>query len=138
MEQVYHYHSDIQEIPKIREDLAVVAKKWEIPPSEMGQIKLIIEEIFSNIIRFAYQDQKAHMVEIRLEKEEMTISIEITDDGIPFNPLEHRSTTFADPASMDSGGMGLTLIRTFSDAIRYARAGTLNRLTIVKKIKSKP
>jgi serine/threonine-protein kinase RsbW len=136
MEQLYKYRSLIQEIPTIRKDLTELQSLWSIPNSEMRQIRLIIEEIFSNVIRYAFSDTQEHMVEVQLKKTNDEISIQITDDGIPFNPLEHQPGLSTDPASSVDGGMGLTLIKTFSNSITYERVGNNNQLLITKKIKS--
>ena len=135
MEQLYTYRSQIQEITTIREDLAQLMSSWAIPDSVMRQIRLIIEEIFSNIIRFAFNDNLEHMVEVQLKMIDDQISIQITDDGIPFNPLEYHPETSSDPASSIDEGMGLTLIKTFSNSITYQRGENHNRLLITKKIK---
>ena len=136
MVNVNTYRSDIQEIPRIRKNLSELAALWAIPASELNQIGVILEELFSNIIRFAYEDNLEHQVEIRLLREHNEIFIEIIDDGTPFNPLENRPVRFSDPAASHAGGMGITLIRTFSDSLTYERKSDRNHLVIRKKIKS--
>ena len=136
MEQLYKYRSQIQEIPTIRKNLTELQSLWAIPDSEMRQVRLIIEEIFSNIIRYAFTDTLEHLVQVQLKKVNSEISIQITDDGIPFNPLEYHSGTNSNPASSVDGGMGLTLIKTFSNSITYERVNSNNQLLITKKIKS--
>ena len=136
MEQLYKYRSSIQEIPTIRKDLTELQSLWLIPDSEMRQIRLIIEEIFSNIIRYAFSDLQEHLIHVQLKKVSDEIAIQITDDGIPFNPLEYNQGAITDPASSVDGGMGLTLIKTFSNSITYERVDSKNQLLITKKIKS--
>lgn len=136
MEQTFFYRSEIQEIPSIREDLLRVQTEWSIPDSEMRQIGVMIEEIFSNIIRFAYTDSLDHQVHISLKKDNEDVVIQITDDGIPFNPLEHHPGPVSDPAVSVDSGMGLTLIKTFSNSLSYQRVNHNNQLVITKKIKS--
>jgi anti-sigma regulatory factor (Ser/Thr protein kinase) len=136
MKQSYTYRSEIQEIPAIRNDLAKLQSKWAIPDSEMRQIVVMIEEIFSNILRFAYTDTREHQVQISLEKSDDEILIQIWDDGIPFNPLEHREGPVLDPAQSEDNGMGLTLIKTFSSSLSYERVDAKNHLLITKIIKS--
>ena len=136
MEQLYKYRSQIQEIPTIRKNLTELQSLWAIPDSEMRQVRLIIEEIFSNIIRYAFTDTLEHLVHVQLKKVNSEISIQITDDGIPFNPLEYHPGTNSNPASSVDGGMGLTLIKTFSTSITYERVNSNNQLLITKKIKS--
>ncbi|MEN8203262.1 MAG: ATP-binding protein [Bacteroidota bacterium] len=136
MEQTYTYHSEIQEIPSIRKDLMELQSEWSIPDSEMRQISVMIEEIFSNILRFAYTDSMEHLVRVSLKKSNEDIIIQITDDGIPFNPLAHHPGPVTDPAISVDSGMGITLIKTFSSSINYRRVDQKNHLLITKKIKS--
>lgn len=138
MEKLFQYRSDIQEVALIRQDLTGVVKEWRIPESEMRQIIVIIEELFSNIIRFAFNDNQEHLVEIQLRKDDRIITMIISDDGIPFNPLDYNPVSISDPAASDAGGMGLTLIRAFSDSIKYRRLLNRNHLEITKSIKSNP
>jgi len=134
MVQSFTYSSEIHEIPKIREDLGVLETDWEIPKSKMNQIRVIVEELFSNIVRFAYEDHQDHSIEIKMKKNADMIEIEIIDDGRPFNPLDHSEDPIRDPARVESGGMGLTLVQTFSNKMSYRRIGNKNQLNIEKKI----
>ena len=136
MERIFQYRSDIQEVPLIRKDLAGVVKEWGIPEPEMKQITVIIEELFSNIVRFAFNDNQEHFVEIILRKDDRIITIIVTDDGTPFNPLDYNPVQTSDPAASDTMGMGLTLVRAFSDSIKYHRLLNRNHLEITKSIKS--
>jgi anti-sigma regulatory factor (Ser/Thr protein kinase) len=137
MERSFQYSSHIQEIPRIREDLEFLKTEWAVPESDNKQILVIIEELFSNIVRYAFADKNEHHVGIRLDLRDSHIKIEFIDDGIPFNPLDYELGSPADPATSDAGGMGLTLIRAFSSDIVYQRHGGKNHLTITKKVKSK-
>ena len=134
MEHSFTYNSEIHEIPNIRKDLGMLEAEWEIPKSKMNQIRVIIEELFSNIVRFAYEDQQEHTIELRMNRMEDIVEIVIIDDGIAFNPLEHDNDPLQDPALLNSGGMGLTLVQTFSNKMSYERLGKNNQLRIEKKI----
>jgi serine/threonine-protein kinase RsbW len=137
MNQAFKYRAHIQEIPQIRQDLEFLKEEWGIPKSEIRQILVIIEELFSNIVRYAFEDGEEHTIDIRLGKSENEIEIEIIDDGLDFNPLEYQLEPLTDPATSDAGGMGLTLIQAFSSNISYQRISKKNHLKITKKVKSK-
>jgi anti-sigma regulatory factor (Ser/Thr protein kinase) len=137
MDRAFQYPSHIQEIPQIRIDLEFLKQEWAIPESEIKQILVIIEEIFSNIVRYAFEDKKEHAIDIRLACTENQIEIEIIDDGIAFNPLDYQLVPQSDPATSDAGGMGLTLIRAFSSKISYQRNSGKNHLKITKKVNRK-
>ena len=115
-----------------------LAESWMIPSSETKQITLMVEELFSNIIRFAFGDKGDHQIELQFSKSEGKITLLISDDGIPFNPLEYNPDQLADPASIHDGGMGLSLIKAFADSIEYNREEQKNLLLIQKTIRSRP
>ena len=137
MDRSFQYTSHIQEIPRIRKDLEFLEHEWSIPKSEIRQILVIIEEIFSNIVRYAFEDNHEHLIDIQLGYDESHMEIEIIDDGLAFNPLDYHLEPQSDPANSDAGGMGLTLIRAFSSNISYQRNSEKNHLKITKKVKSK-
>lgn len=134
MEESFRYPSQIHEIPRINADLDELESAWSIPHSKMKQIRVIVEELFSNIVRFAFEDEQEHFIEVRMRKKENLVGIEIIDDGIAFNPLENKHNSNNDPALSESGGMGITLVQTFSNHISYQRVGDKNHLNIEKKI----
>lgn len=133
MQQNFRYSSQIHEIPNIRKDLDMVESSWKIPKTKMKQIRVIVEELFSNIVRFAYDDQKEHFIELNMERMEDRISLEIVDDGIAFNPLE-SADPLHDPAQVETGGMGITLVQTFANKMSYERRADRNHLRIEKRI----
>ena len=137
MSRTFQYRSNIQEIPRIREDFNFLVAEWSLPVSESKQILVIVEEIFSNIVRYAFTDSDEHQVDIKLNRSDGHVEIEIIDDGIEFNPLDYQLGPLEDPAASDTGGMGLTLIRAFSSKISYSRISGKNHLKITKKAKIK-
>ena len=136
MEQHFQYRSIIQEVPGIRKDLSSLKAEWNIPNSEFKQILFIVEELFSNIIRYAFQDTREHLVEVVIKRNAEHIVLEIEDDGIPFDPTSYLPDVNSDPADAHTSGMGLSLVKTFADSITYQRNNQRNCLEIVKSIKS--
>ena len=47
-----------------------------------------MKEILTNIISYGYRDNREHEVKVRLSVQLGEVSVEIEDDGQPFNPLE--------------------------------------------------
>lgn len=114
------------------EDLAQ-AEGW--PPDLIFQIKLVLEEVGTNILNHGHDDGQSHEIEIELTSEADALTIEITDDGRPFDPL-----TDAPPPDLDSaledrapGGLGIHLVRSMMDEVRYRRERDKNRLTVIKR-----
>jgi len=112
-------------------------RDWGVPESEIRQILVIIEELFSNIVRYAFEDSLEHYVDIRILNTGDHLEIEMIDDGIDFNPLEYQTAPSSDPVRFSAGGMGLTLIKAFASSISYRRTSGKNHIFITKKVKSK-
>ena len=98
-------------------------------------IDVAIDELFSNIARYAYAPQTG-MATIRIDvnQELRTVEISFLDAGIPYNPLTHE-----DPVSgltckeRKEGGFGIYIVKKSMDDIRYEYADGYNVTTIVKK-----
>ena len=114
------------------EDLAQ-AEGWR--PDLVFQIKLVLEELGINIVSHGHDDGRSHEIEIELTSNPDVLTIEITDDGRPFDPM-----TDAPPPDLDSvledrpvGGLGIHLVLTMMDEVRYRRKQDKNRLTLIKR-----
>ena len=98
------------------------------------QVNLVLEELWLNVVNHGHEDG-FHEVEIELTSEAESLTIEITDDGKPFNPFNEAPapdvTASLEDRSM--GGLGLHLVRTLMDELRYRREGGRNHLTLVKR-----
>ena len=135
MKKKYQYPTVIQSIASIRNDLEAFAETSGIPESELRQITLVVEELFSKIVRFAFTGKDQQLLEITLSKADREITLEMVDKGEEFNPLETNPEQLMDPASIDEGGMGLSLIKAFCDSISYTREEQKNILLIKKIIR---
>ena len=98
------------------------------------QVNLVLEELWLNVVNHGHEDG-FHEVEIELTSEAESLTVEITDEGKPFNPLNEAPapdvTASLEDRSM--GGLGLHLVRTLMDELRYRREGGRNHLTLVKR-----
>ena len=104
-----------------------------IPLENCMELTLITEEIITNVDKYA--DLPADTtVEVALELDSSGISIQVSDSGTAFNPLEdsQRSTLGADIDSAEIGGLGVHLITQLSDSQDYRRAHGRNILRVVK------
>ena len=100
------------------------------------QIDVAIDELFGNIIHYAYGEAEGDAT-VRFEMDEGTRMAAITfvDQGVPFNPLEQSEpdvTLSAEERSI--GGLGIFLVRKTMDAVEYRYEDGCNILTIRKQI----
>ena len=88
----------------------------------LASVELVLEEAISNTLRYGYEDDTSHTIDIDLQIDLDEIQVLIVDDGKPFDPLEGDAVLL--PDSLDDaqvGGLGLLMIRNTASRMSYER-----------------
>ena len=94
-------------------------------------LQLCLEEAVVNVISYGFEPDSEHDVRIAVWRDGGIVRAEITDDGMPFDPLaQELPERPGDLGSAQIGGLGIKLMRNFASNIAYQRAGSSNRLTL--------
>lgn len=107
-----------------------------IAPKARLQVMIAVEEIYINIVSYAYTVSGGEVeVECSFTKESDSITITFIDSGTPYNPLEKKNpdTTLASE-DREIGGLGIYLVKKSMDKVLYEFKNDKNRLTIIKNI----
>ena len=88
------------------------------------------DEVLSNIVRYS----GASNLTFSCGKQNGLLCVSFTDDGIPFDPAAEE-TKVKDFDLLDSGGMGLSLIRQSAASLQYERKNEQNILTLFFSLK---
>lgn len=100
------------------------------------QIDVAIDELFSNIARYAYNPETGPAtVIVDVENDPLAVVITFIDKGKPFDPLSQKDpdiTLGADDRKI--GGLGVFLVKKTMDDVNYEYKEGKNILTIKKKI----
>ena len=109
---------------------------YDCPIKGRVQINVAIDEIFSNISRYAYgAGQGDATVSIEVEAQPLRVILTFSDHGVPFNPLEKAAPNVKLSAEeREIGGLGIFLVRKTMDAISYEYKDGMNILTIKKQL----
>ena len=122
-----------QVIAFIEEQLEAVA----CPLRAQMQIDVAVDEMFSNIARYAYDPETGPAtVCVDVEEDPLCVIITFIDRGKPYDPLaaEIRDTTALPAAERPIGGLGLFMVKKTMDDISYTYRNGQNILTIRKKV----
>lgn len=123
------------EAPHISNKIEAFLEKEQINPSIINKILLCVDELITNIIAHAYADHQEHAVSLECSVMEDRISLELRDDGIPFNPTEkNRPALIKNIDDAPIGGLGIHLVMTLMDHVEYEREGDYNVLRATKMI----
>ena len=126
-----YYSGNSKRILKLNPELTSLseiqneAQKNAEKSSRCSKIMLVCEEVFVNIVSYS----GASCAEVSFENSNGRLSIEFSDDGVPFNPLsqEPQEKEFED---LEIGGMGIGLIKQIADNVEYRYENNMNILTL--------
>ena len=125
----------VDELPVLAEKIEALAESWELSMPLAMNINLALEEAISNVIFYAFDDEKEHDIKIVLSLENKTLTIKIIDDGKPFDPTARQQPDISLPAEdRPIGGLGIFLIKKMMNNVTYTRHNNLNTLTLLKNI----
>lgn len=126
--------SRLDELGRATAWLEAFASAAALPAETRYVLDLGLNEAVTNVISYAYRDAGEHRILLRLQRSGDAVSLEVEDDGAPFDPLQQAPpappTTLADAPI---GGLGIHLIRSMFDECRYRREDGRNRLTLVAR-----
>jgi anti-sigma regulatory factor (Ser/Thr protein kinase) len=103
---------------------------------ECYDVQLGCEEVFNNIIHYAYPEGVIGQVEIscRTGCDSVRLGIIVNDTGVAFNPLQLPMPDITAPVEKRCvGGLGIFLLKKMFDTIEYQRFENTNILKLYKK-----
>lgn len=128
------------ELEMVEATLEEASEEMSWPDKFTNQMQLILEELVVNVIHYGHEemDDPSFNIHISLTAQADEVVVEIIDDGKPFNPLQDapQPDTQSDVEDRNIGGLGVYLVRRLADDIQYCREQNMNKLTVIKKIKS--
>lgn len=123
--------SRLDEVERVSRDVDAFGRSHSIPAEIVFDANLVLDEVLTNIVSYAYDDDAEHEIVVRLRIEDGAVVIETEDDGRPFDPLAAAEPDLALPASERSiGGLGLSLVRRLTEALSYERRAAHNVFTM--------
>ena len=124
------------------DELEHVARFIEEIGTELGldmelkmNLNLVIEEIVSNIIFYAYPKGAEGTIELATESDGKELTFFLSDQGREFDPtLKADPDLEINPAERALGGMGIYIVKNIMDFVSYQRLEGKNLLTMKKGI----
>ena len=134
--KIINIKSRVSGLEIMNQQLAKIVKEWEISEDVAFSMNLALEEITTNIINYGYKGKDDYDIVIRFTLEKHNLRIQIKDGAKEFNPLDLK-----DPDDLDKpleerqiGGLGIHLVKKFTDNFSYRRSNNKNIITLTKNL----
>lgn len=80
------------------------------------RLRLVVVEVYSNIVRHAHNEKPELPVLIRIEMTNNNLSLEVWDEGAGFNIEEYAAPK---PGDFQEGGYGWLILHRIMDRVEY-------------------
>jgi len=108
-------------------------KEGRLPPATMAELRVVCDDIVSNVINHGFPQGGDHDIEVGVELTGRRLVVTVSDDGVAFNPLAVAPPDTILPLEQrEPGGLGIHLVRSLTDETTYGRHGGRNVITLVK------
>lgn len=127
------FAADNSEYPRLREFVDQACQRANCSPGQRTRVQLVIEELFSNTVKYGRRDAAPVSVTLSMEfggEEPMTIRYE--DDAPQHDAFDQSGIEDELQASVTKrrvGGLGILLIRELGKDVHYAWSEGRNRVT---------
>ncbi len=131
----FHLKNDLDDLDRLHSFVDSFGRVHKLQKKTIFETNLVLEEIFTNIVSYGHGDDSLHQVQFSFQCNKDSLTIQIEDDGVPFNLLEAKAVDVdTDLEQRAVGGLGIHLIRKLMDKVTYQRVGAKNVVTLQKQI----
>ena len=126
--------NEIAELATLRVGLNRFCTAHAVAGKTVTQLQVVLDEIVSNIIKYAWPDGGKHELSVRISASAKSIQMEVVDDGQAFDPLTARAPDHTPPERRRRpGGVGIHITKQLVDDISYFRDHGCNHIVLTKR-----
>ena len=130
----FSFKNQLAEIERLGKVLTAFAQQQGWSSQFLFETNIALEELFTNIISYGYEEEQEHDIVLRLSDATQELTIEMEDDGRPFNLLETPNPDVTlSLEEREVGGLGIYFVRQFMTDVTYQRTEGKNRIMLKKK-----
>ena len=129
--------NQVHELKRLYAEIENFSQKNNLSQKTAFSLNLVLDELATNIISHAYQDdQNERDFSIEMCREEDRITCTLEDGGKPFNPCEQAEPETCLPLDQRKlGGLGIHLVRKKVDLFTYQRKDGKNIVRVELELK---
>lgn len=128
---------DPGEVARVAAAFAEFAETEALSAPVRRSIHVALDEFLHNTIAYGFAGRGKGEVTVEVELGGGRVTVTLTDDGTPFDPLARAEPDTALPVEeREIGGLGIHLVRRMMDEVTYQRRGGQNVVVLVKRLES--
>lgn len=133
LEKVFTLSNQLCELSRLAGPVESFAQQAEISMQDTFSLNLVLEELITNIINYAYNDDQPHQIKLTLIFHSPHLTAQLSDDGLPFDPTSAAQLDLSSNLEdRPIGGLGIHFVREFMDTVEYKRMDGCNHLRLGK------
>jgi anti-sigma regulatory factor (Ser/Thr protein kinase) len=123
-------NNDRQELLRLAESVEKFGAEHHLSDDLINNVNLVLDEMVSNVIKYGRAPADPGDIKVTLSVDDTRLTIDISDGGIAFNPLEARPPDLDLPVmERPIGGLGIHIVKTLTETSEYRRERDRNHVT---------
>jgi anti-sigma regulatory factor (Ser/Thr protein kinase) len=126
--------NDVADLVAVTNALDRLGEQIGFPPKALVQLQVALDEVISNVIKYAWPEGGLHELHLCLKANAIGIEAVVVDDGQPFDPRS-RPKPQSPPIGHRPrpGGVGIHMVNQLVDGFEYRRIDEFNCVTLTKR-----
>ena len=130
-DKTWRVPNDLTEMAKTANEVGKWLAGFPVPSRIPYSARLIVEEMGSNIVKYAYGDADPHTIRVQVFLAQEGVAVALEDDGKAFDPFEAPlPDVVALMGKPGEGGIGLALVRKMCRTVSYERRDGRNMVRL--------
>ena len=125
----------VGELERVNKFIEEIGEELGLDMELLMNLNLVMEEMVSNVIFYAYPEGKTADIELVAESNGKELTFMLSDQGKEFDPTaKEDADPDVDPMDREIGGMGIFIVKNIMNQVTYQRLEGKNLLTMKKEI----
>ena len=127
--------NQVGELERVNRFVEEIGEELGLDQELKMNLNLVMEEMVSNVIFYAYPEGKTAEIELVAESDGKELTFVLSDQGKEFDPTQKEDANpDINPIDRDLGGMGIYIVKNIMNKVTYQRLEGENLLTMKKEI----
>lgn len=127
--------NQVGELERVNQFIEEISEELGLGMELQMNLNLVMEEMVSNVIFYAYPEGKAADIELSAESNGKELTFVLSDQGKEFDPTaKEDADPDVSPVEREIGGMGIFIVKNIMNQVTYQRLEGKNLLTMKKVI----